>query len=169
MRVSLLIVSVASVAAQGPCPGNSGINGYTTVAALNTAMTTELAAIQGGKTPTPPYLFTICPNTVLSTSTQPLTPVLSGAEFVCGSNGALSNSCAIQGGNNQVTIQDSTVSGYKLQNVTFSGITFDGSTQSSVIAKAGSGTTLNFVNCQWDVRLSMRWRRRIHDVRASLM
>ena len=146
----LLLVISTSVVAQAPCPGNSGINGYTSIVAINAAMTTALNAIKGGGVPKPPYVFTICPNTVL-TSTVPLTPMLSGATFVCGSDGTASNKCSIQGGANQVSIQDSTVSGYPLQNVTFSGITFEGSTQSSVLAGAGSGTTASFNGCSWSV------------------
>jgi hypothetical protein len=145
-----LFAVITSVVAQGPCPGNTAINGYTSIAAINSAMAADLSAIKGGAAPKPPYLFTICPNTAL-TATEPLTPMLSGAEFVCGSDGSASNKCTIQGGANQVSIQDSTVSGYPLQNVTFEGITFQGSTQSAVLAGAGSGTTANFVNCNWNV------------------
>lgn len=141
VSVTLLLL-VALVSAQGPC--------YTSITAINSAMATQLNAIQGGATPKPPYTFTICPNSVL-TATQPLLPVLSGTEFICGSNGAASNKCTIQGGANQVSIQDSKLSNYPLQSVTFKGITFQGSTQSSVLAGAGSTTTANFIDCNWNV------------------
>jgi hypothetical protein len=144
------LVLITSVAAQSPCPGNSAISGYSSIADLNSAMTTDLNAIRGGAAPKPPYIFTICPNAVLNAK-EPLTPMLSGAEFVCGSDGALSNSCTILGGTNQVSIQDSTVPGYTLQNITFKGITFNVASNSSIVGSASSATTANFIDCSWTV------------------
>lgn len=141
---------ITSVTAQTPCPGNTAIKGYGNIADLNNAMAAEASKIKGGATPNPPYVFTICPNTILNAK-QPLTPLLSGAEFVCGTDGALSNSCTFLGGTTQVSIQDSTVPGYPLQNITFKGITFKGSSQAAVVGSASAATTATFNDCSWTV------------------
>ena len=144
--ISLLFVAyIASVVGQSTC--------YKTITDINSAVAADLSAIHGGSKPGPPYVFTLCPNTVF-TSGQPLTATLSGAEFKCGASGSVTDSCIIKGGSNQVLIQDPGVSGYTLQNVTFQGITFDGSTQASIFANASSATTASFIDCSWSVSSS---------------
>jgi hypothetical protein len=149
--ISLLSVAfIVSVDGQSACPGNSAISGYTTIAAINSAIAADLSAIKGGSSPSPPYVFTLCPNVVF-TSDQALTASLSGAKFVCGAKGAVTDSCVIKGGATQVLVQDPGVSGYTLQNVSFSGITFEGSSVASIVANASSATTANFIDCSWSV------------------
>ncbi len=145
------------VTSQGPCPTDANIHGFTSITAINNAMMVDLNSIQSGGSPKSSYLFTLCPKTTIVTTVAALTPVLSGAQFVCGAQGALSDACILQGGgaNNQVTIANSKVVGYSLHNITFQGITFMASTtQSSILAGAGSGTTAYFINCKWEVRTS---------------
>lgn len=141
---------LTSVASQGPCPTDSGVHGYTSIISINNAMKLVLNSIESGGQPKPTYIYTLCPRTVINTD-QALTPVLSGAEFICGANGNLSDVCIIEGGANQVLIENSKVTGYSLLNVTFKGITFSGSSQSSVVAGAGSTTTAYFIDCKWFV------------------
>ncbi len=136
-----------------PCPSNDAVIGYTTISEINHDMTTEVTAIQGGAAPNPPYIFVLCPNTTFAVaSNEPLRMLLNDSYVICGSQGAVTDLCIIEGGATQVSIQDSIVPGYALQVVEFRGVTFQGATESSIDASAGSATTAFFLNCLWDVR-----------------
>ena len=70
----------------GPCPSDSSITGYTTIAGINQDQFDELARIEAGAEPTPPYSFVLCPNTQFDASNQTLNIVLSGTVLSCGSD-----------------------------------------------------------------------------------
>jgi hypothetical protein len=139
-----------------PCPGFN-FDGYLTISAMNADMQAELDFIRGGGTPQPSYDFILCPNQGFDASLETLQPVLDGATFMCGERVDSMEECVIVGGTEQVRIQDSTIPGYPLSEVSFIGITFsdfssnDASTGASVSALAGSSTTANFIDTTWTV------------------
>jgi hypothetical protein len=140
------------------CPNdNTGIMGYTSLAALNSDMQLELQRIENGGAPAPPYTFTLCPNQVFDASLVTLRPVLNDATFVCGANGDPEDDCTLLGGEEQIRIEDSTVDGYPLENLVFVGLSFadfsnsDEMLGSSIAALASSTTTATFMNSRWSV------------------
>jgi len=132
---------------------------FETLGSINSVMQTELSRIQNGATPQESYVYSLCSNTFLDAGSEPLQPVLDNTMFVCGDDGSRSNRCVIVGGNQQVLIRDSLVSGYPLQELNFMGITFSAfetngeMTGSSISALASSTTTATFTDCTWQVRL----------------
>lgn len=144
-------LSIKVVVAPAPCPSNAAVIGYTSIQEINNVMAQQLSGIQGGSAPQPPYIFSLCPNTTFVLAGEPLRILLNETYIVCGANSALSDGCIIEGGAVQVSIADSTVPGYTLQDVKFQGITFRGATEASIDASAGSGTAATFIDCQWDV------------------
>ena len=160
-----LFLFVGPCAAQPvACPSDANLQGYTSISAINSEMNTELSRIAGGGTPEDSYLYILCPNTDFNAVAEPLIPVLSGASFTCGADGASSNNCKVIGGIEQVRIADSTVATYPLSQVSFSGITFEGfgntddATGTSVNGMAASTTTATFQDVLWRVSgYSRKW------------
>ena len=146
--LSILLHSSYDVAAQS-C--------YTSIVDINSDMQIELARIAEGGTPEDSYTFELCANTIFD-ATEALNPVLNNAFFVCGPDGSSSNSCTITGGttNPQVEIASSTVSGYPLVSVAFSGITFESfsETEGSIKGVAFFPTTATFSDSVWTVSTS---------------
>lgn len=145
--------------AQSTCSSDASVIGFSTIAALNTAMQAELSAIENGKSPEESYEFILCPETTFDATNGPLRPVLSGASFECGSNGSSENSCFMEGGSQQILIEDSTVPSYPIETLLFTGITFGGfdsnafESGTSVYAAASSTTTATFQDCIWLVSM----------------
>jgi len=133
------------------CGPDSPEVGYTSIAAMNQDMEEELAAIEsGGVQPQDMYTYNLCPNTVFDATDGPLRPVLNNAFFLCGTDGSSSNTCVITGGSNQILIEDSTVSTYPLESLTFMGIEFQDFTSESISASASSSaTTAYFKDVLW--------------------
>ena len=140
---------------------------FNTLGAINNVMQTELARIQTGATPQESYVYNLCANTFFDATSEPLEPALNNAMFVCGDNGSRSNRCVVVGGNQQVRISDSLVSGFPLQEVHFMGITFSAfeangqMTGASIAAYASSATTATFSDCTWQVCLGLCAPRRL--------
>lgn len=138
------------VLAQQPC-----IN---TIAELNSVMRTEFIRIQNGAPAADMYTYNLCANTFFNAESEALEPLLNNAVFVCGDDGSVRNLCVIVGGSTQVRIQDSPITGYFLQQLTFMGLTFSGfesnssGSGTSIAALASTTTTATFVDCQWKVR-----------------
>ena len=146
------ILIITAVVAPAPCPSNDAVIGFTTIDEINHVMTKELKAIQRGAAPKPPYIFSLCPNTTFYVnSSGPLRLLLNGSHVACGATSALSDLCIVDGGAVQVSISDSIVPGYSLQDVSFQGIIFRGATETSIEASAGNDTMALFADCQWDV------------------
>lgn len=133
------------------CPGDSTIRGYDALVDVQSDMQMELDDIKEGRLPQSTYIFTLCPNMVYDISTFILTPVLSGAIFVCGDKGDPKDRCVVFGGEEQIRIIDSSLPDYPLESVSFIGITFTGFTGVSVAAKSSRKTTVTFSDCQWKV------------------
>lgn len=151
--------SVTPLLAQGvgtsvePCPNAAGVTGYSTLEAINVDMMAELEKIRAGGIPVEPYMFELCPNTVFDTTLLPLTPLLSGSVFSCGSAAAPGSACNFMGGATQILIEDPVdVTGYDLEMVSFVGITFLGFTGSAISGGAGANTTVDVANSIFSVR-----------------
>jgi hypothetical protein len=142
----LLIIQVTAQASAGPCPGaaGNGIIGYTSITAMDADQQSELLRIRDGGVPRPPYVFTICPGQALdfTVPSAPFQPVLSGSIFTCGTTGAAAGNCMFVGGDTQIIVQDSAVTGYPLQTIEFRGITFAAFTGAAIAGGAGAGTTV---------------------------
>jgi hypothetical protein len=151
---------IAQSAVACPNDGGTDLQGYTSLASLNSDMQLELTRISSGGAPAPPYTFTLCPNMAFDTALVTLQPVLSGATFVCGANGDPDDACTFLGGDEQIRIEDSTVDGYLLEELVFVGISFadfassDEMLGTSIAALASSITTATFVNNRWSVSFS---------------
>jgi hypothetical protein len=141
--------SKAQNAAQ-QCPTDASLTGFSTIASINDFMQDEILRIATGGAPQSAYDIILCPNTDFDASVESLTPVLSGANFICGADGAVTNNCNIRGGAEQVRIEDSQVPDYPLAQVAFSGLTFE-SFGTSVNGSASQTTTASFNNVTWKV------------------
>lgn len=126
------------------CPQSPDVTGYVSIEALNNDMEAERDRIQseGVESALSSYTFTLCPNQVFDAANEALTPVLSGAQFVCGATGSSQDSCSISNGQNQVLIEDSTVAGYPIETVGFAGVTFSQFGTSAIAGGADSTTTV---------------------------
>lgn len=168
-RMILGLIAAASINqidAQGvgtsvePCPNAEGVTGYNTLDALNIDMVAELDKILAGDAPAEPYMFELCPNTVFDMSLAPLTPLLSGSVFSCGSAAAPGSGCNFTGGVTQILIEDPVnATGYDLEMVSFVGISFLGFTGSAISGGAGPNTTVGVLNSIFAVRCRRKkWR-----------
>jgi hypothetical protein len=126
------------------------LTGFSTIASINDFMQDEILRIATGGAPESTYTITLCPNTDFDASTESLKPVLSGVNFICGADGALTNNCNIRGGAEQVRIEDSQVPDYPLSLVSFTGLTFE-SFGTSVNGSASQATTAAFNDVTWKV------------------
>ena len=163
MRSLLLIaLSVPFVKAQQvgpqPCRADPSVVGYSSIAQLNRDMLVEQQRIADGGTPQDSYLFTLCPFTDFDVTSGPLLPLLDNSMFLCGASGDVGDECTLTGGTAQVRIQDSTVPGFPLATVSFTGLTFSGfttnaaGTGASIQAVASTTTTATFTDVRWQVR-----------------
>lgn len=132
------------------CPTDASLTGFSTIASINDFMQSEVLRIATGGAPESSYNITLCPNTDFDASLESLKPVLSGVNFICGADGAPTNSCNIRGGAEQVRIEDSKVPDYPLSLVSFTGLTFE-SFGTSVNGSASQTTTASFNNVTWKV------------------
>jgi hypothetical protein len=156
--IAALLLDVANAqfdfqASTEACPSDDSITGYTSIVAMNTDMQSELDRIGGGAAVDPDrrYSMIICPMTTFDTTTETLMPVINGAEFRCGTDGDVANSCVFSGGGENVDIQESTVDGYTISTVYFEGLTFEQFTGRSIDLEATDETTATFVNSLWQV------------------
>jgi hypothetical protein len=138
-----------------PCPFFDATlpsqDGYTSIEDINADQQIELDRIAGGGMPNPPYIFNICPGTILDPSQGPLTPLLDFSLFQCGTTAEAAFSCYIVGGTDQVLVQDSTVPGYDIFTIELTGIIFQNFTNSALTANAGENTNVVLMNVVFTV------------------
>lgn len=136
------------------CPQEPGLDGYTSITALNQDMDTELQRIiNGGELPPEQaYVLPLCPQTTFGfDAATVLLPILNRVTFQCGSSGDNNERCVFTGGDEQVRIENTAVSGYPFNSVFFLGVTFEGFQQRSIAAMASAPTQVTFMNCLWQV------------------
>jgi hypothetical protein len=136
------------------CPQEPDLNGYTSIQALNQDMDMELQRISdGGELPPgQAYVLPLCPRTTFGfDAATVLLPILNRVTFQCGLSGDNEERCVFTGGDEQVRIEDTAVSGYPFNFVFFMGVTFEGFQQRSIAAVGSAPTQVTFMNCLWQV------------------
>jgi hypothetical protein len=130
-------------------------DGYTSIGDINADQQFELDRIAGGGVPNPPYIFNICPGTILDPSQGPLTPLLEFSIFRCGTTEAAALTCEFFGGTDQVLVEDSVVPGYDIFTIEFNGIRFQNFTNSALTASADESTNVVLTNVVFSVSTSL--------------
>ena len=133
-----------------------GYDNTTTLFYDSLLTTTEI--LEGKAAPEPTYDFVLCPQTTFDLGLElefndpnarqnmvGLIPLLDNSHYKCGEDGALSNRCILSGGWYHILFEDD----IPLQNITFSGLTFEKSLDSSVMAYGQPGNDAVFINCRW--------------------
>eukprot|EP00567_Pseudictyota_dubia_P010664 CAMPEP_0197450112 /NCGR_PEP_ID=MMETSP1175-20131217/24062_1 /TAXON_ID=1003142 /ORGANISM="Triceratium dubium, Strain CCMP147" /LENGTH=390 /DNA_ID=CAMNT_0042982455 /DNA_START=210 /DNA_END=1382 /DNA_ORIENTATION=- len=102
------------------------------------------------------YVFTLCPKTEFDLGTDlkgeddqketPIIPFFDNSTFRCGRDGKIENSCVIKGGYYQVIFDDDF---WWINNVTFTGVSFEGNQHISVLGFGHPQTDIKFENCRW--------------------
>jgi hypothetical protein len=133
--------------------------GYDSIDSLNADIDAEVARIIDGGTPEEAYLYRLCPGSTIMMEGKSLMPKLDGSVFQCGDGGLLADDCRLQGGSDQVIINNSAIPGYSLNDVRFVGVTFTGFTNSAVSGNALYTTTTTIEDSLINVS-SFRLRRR---------
>ena len=160
LALAAIVLSECNAQLVEPCPSNGALSGYTSISAMNSDMATELQRISGGGTPEDEYIYTLCPRLVFDATIEPLRPVLSGIVFQCGVLGSSTDSCTIDGGSEQIRVEDSGVASYQIEDISFKGLTFQSFTNSanrtgaSVNVLASDTTSINFTDVVWTVSKS---------------
>ena len=141
------------------CSSDGTTIGYdnTTTLFYDTLLTTT-EILEGKAAPDETYEFVLCPSTTFDLGLQlefndptarqnmvGLIPLLDNSHYKCGEDGALSNRCILGGGWYHILFEDD----IPLVNITFSGLTFEQSLDSSVMAYGQPGNDAIFVNCRW--------------------
>ena len=133
-----------------------GYDNTTTLFYDTLLVTTEI--LEGKAAPEPTYEFVLCPSTTFDLGLElefddpnarqnmvGLIPLLDNSHYKCGDDGALANRCVLSGGWYHILFEDD----IPLVNVTFSGLTFEKSLDSSVMAYGQPGNDAVFINCRW--------------------
>lgn len=147
---------------QVTCPDNNAITGYTNIPNLNADMADELTRITtgGGTVPADGYTVRLCPSNTaeFDVTSGAIRPVLGTLAIVCGSGTMTTNNevCIIDGGQNQVVLDDSQVDGYTITDVSLQGVTFRSFGSRAVQMQASEPTTLNLQNVVWEVRKQLK-------------
>jgi len=141
------------------CPNDPGSTGYLTIGDIVLDIQEEVARIEGGEDPVPPYNYPICPQTTLLFNAEDLSiaPTLDKSFFTCGEDG-LGTGCEIRGGTTQFTVnEENLVSGSILESnftVTFRGFVFAGFSETSIEITGGQDTvSITFEDCEFSVSL----------------
>jgi hypothetical protein len=148
------------------CPEEPSLDGYTSIAALNQDMDTELQRIiAGGELPPEQaYILPLCPQTTFGFDVATvLLPILNRVTFQCGSSGNNDERCVFTGGDEQVRIENTVVTGYPFNSIFFMGVTFEGFQQRSIAAMGSAPTQVTFMNCLWQVSSAFPHLFRHHD------
>jgi hypothetical protein len=131
-----------------PCPSDSSISGYTSIARINEDIDQELSRIESGEPPQELYSLTLCPGT-FDTSSSALLPRLNQASYSCAGTGDVNAGCIFSGGESNVRIEDPEIEGYNVNAMNFMGITFTLFTGYSVELLGTAPTEAVFLNCLW--------------------
>jgi hypothetical protein len=138
------------------CENEPTLIGYSNITDLNEDMMTELDRIAGGgQVPADAYSFVLCSGVTFDMrGPTPLLPVLSQANFVCGGpNSVPPVECIMDGSEQQILIQDSTIPEY-VPSFTVTGVIFNGFRRGmSAELRASSPSVARFVDCTWRVRI----------------
>lgn len=137
---------------QEACPGDASLTGYTSIPNLNDDMSAELQRIQdGGDPPEGGYNLVLCPGGNFDAAGgNSIKPVLDQVSITCGGPDSTDPLCVINGGGEQLLIQDSTVDGYTVSSVTVTGLTFSGFTGvTSATLSASEPTLFTCIDCIW--------------------
>jgi hypothetical protein len=136
-----------------PCPSDANLTGYVNITDMNYDMMVELEQIRSGRAAQPPYVFLLCPATVFDATPQPLQPRLSGAVFTCGLEGDPAAQCRFTGGADQIRIEapENVPSEYRLETISFMGLTFTGFNNSAITGTAAAPTTVRLDQCNFEV------------------
>ena len=154
LSIKLLVNGVqaqAFASSTVPCPGNSGLTGYTNIEAMNADTDAEIARIENGSSPSFSYFFLLCPGTTFSTEDIELAPKLNRATYSCGQSGDISEGCILSGGLQNVRIRPPEVQGYVPNDINFKGITFENFSRESVNLRGIAPTEAVFTDCLWQV------------------
>ena len=144
LRILLLVAASTLLqvcrAAPSPCPNDPNIEGYTSLATLNSDIGS------GG----PGMTYTLCPDTSFETNCADdadLFLTQSNVTVKCGDDGSSSNACVITGGNCPLVRVGESLEGVVVQGVTIVGGEEE-KTSNSVIILGG----VLFEDCIWEVR-----------------
>jgi hypothetical protein len=137
------------------CENEPTLMGYSNITDLNDDMRTELDRIAGGgQVPVDPYNFVLCSGVTFDMrGPTPLLPVLSQTNFMCGGPDSVPPvECILDGSEQQILIQDSTIPEY-VPSFTMTGVIFSGFRRGmSAELRASSPSVARFVDCTWRVR-----------------
>jgi hypothetical protein len=117
-------------------------------------METERARIEGGGQPLAQYNLNLCsdPNAVYEAGRgNEIRPILNNLNIYCGGPDATDAVCIINGGQIQVSINDSTLASYPIENILLRGMTFTNFLGRSVEMNALQPTTITFEDSTWQV------------------
>lgn len=131
-----------------PCPSDTSISGYTSVASINSDIDQEISRIDGGGQPQELYTLSLCPGT-FDTTSGPLLPRLDRATYSCAGTGNVNEGCIFSGGEVNVRIEDPGINGYNVNAMNFLGITFTSFTGYSIELQGAAPTEAVFLNCLW--------------------
>ena len=141
------------------CPNDPGSTGYLTIGDIVLDIQEEVARIEGGEDPVPPYNYPICQETTLffNDGDLAIVPALDKSFFTCGEDG-LGTGCEIRGGTTQFTVnEENLVSGSILESnftVTFRGFVFAGFSETSIEITGGQDTvSVTVEDCEFSVSL----------------
>uniref|UniRef100_A0A7S4NFE4 Uncharacterized protein n=1 Tax=Odontella aurita TaxID=265563 RepID=A0A7S4NFE4_9STRA len=139
------------------CPEDSSVEGYRNTTTLTNDMFLMSQDVADGEAEhKDEYVFTLCPRTVFDLGTDlnnendqketPIIPFFDNTTFLCGKDGSIENQCLLKGGFYQVIFDDDF---WWLNNVTFSGVTFQQNEHISVLGFGHPETDIKFTNCRW--------------------
>jgi hypothetical protein len=136
---------------QETCPSDSSLTGYTNIPNLNDDMAAELARIEGGgDAPDGGYSLILCPGESFDASGgNSIRPVLDQVSISCGGPDSIDPECIIEGGEEQLMIQDSTVDGYTISSVSLSALTFNNFGAISATMSGSDPTIFTCTSCVW--------------------
>jgi hypothetical protein len=137
---------------QETCPSDESLTGYTNIPNLNDDMATELERIAGGgDAPAGGYNLILCPGENFdATGGNSIRPVLDQVSILCGGPDSVDPLCVVDGGDEQLLIQDSTIDGYTVSSVTITGLTFnDFGDGISATLRASEPTIFTCASCVW--------------------
>jgi hypothetical protein len=131
-----------------PCPSDTSISGYTSIASINDDIDQEITRIEGGGSPQELYVIVLCPGT-FDTSSSPLLPQLDQATYSCAGTGNVNEGCIFSGGESNILIEDPGIDGYNINDMNFMGITFTAFTGYSIDLRGIAPAEAIFLNCLW--------------------
>jgi len=136
-----------------PCPTDQSISGFTSLKDLNVFMVNVWTFINQGGELSPPFFFTLCPDTIFSDDY--VFPLLNDTWIICGRDGNSSNNCTLNNETHVVILPheyNETVTP-PLEQVNFFGLTMTESKDISVAAYGGENAWAYFFDCHWKVSL----------------